>query len=159
LAQIEWTKQVREALKEMSEKSSEGGNNAMRKVKKTWQNRTNLLVECVEKQGISNRDRNKIISLIIIEEHNRQVIESISVNRACNYPGHFDWQSQLRFEKSESIESTPDQMIIIVRQLNWWTYYGYEYQGNNGRLVITPLTDRAYMTLTNALNRSYGGAP
>jgi dynein heavy chain, axonemal len=75
LAQIEWTKQVRDALKEMQEKSGEGGNNAMRKVKKMWQNRTTLLVECVEKQGISSRDRNKIISLIIIEEHHRQVIE------------------------------------------------------------------------------------
>ena len=37
LAQIDWTKAVRDALKEMSEKSGDGGNNAMRKVKKTWQ--------------------------------------------------------------------------------------------------------------------------
>jgi len=34
MAQIEWTRQMRDALKEMSEKGSES--NAMRKVKKTW---------------------------------------------------------------------------------------------------------------------------
>ena len=57
----------------------------------------------------------------------------------------FEWESQLRFYW----EQEPDE--LLVRQCTGSFGYGYEYMGLNGRLVITPLTDRIYLTLTQVI--------
>ena len=54
----------------------------------------------------------------------------------------FGWQMQLRYYWDDVIED------CVVRQTNASFAYAYEYLGAQPRLVITPLTDRCYMTLT-----------
>lgn len=158
MTQIEWTSQVGNALTSMANGSLDS--NPLKKVRNLYKKKTELLIECVEKQGLLMVDRIKIIALIIIEEHNREVIEKLNLNKSVTDENHFDWKSQLRFVRiNEEPDQQSDEMYVSILQLNASFDYGGEYQGNNGRLVVTPLTDRAYMTLTNALNLFRGGAP
>ena len=63
----------------------------------------------------------------------------------------FNWMSQLRYYLVDE--------KIIVRMVAMSIAYDYEYLGNNGRLVITPLTERCYRTLLGAIQLNLGGAP
>jgi dynein heavy chain len=84
--------------------------------------------------------------------HARDIVDSF-VRDSILDPRDFEWESQLRFYWQLQIND------IKILQCTGFQTYGYEYQGLNGRLVITPLTDRCIMTLTTALTFKLGGAP
>lgn len=69
----------------------------------------------------------------------------------------FDWLTELRFYWDEK-QADPLKRCV-ARMANAEFLYGWEYLGVGERLVQTPLTDRCYLTLTQALHDRFGGSP
>ncbi|KAK3782184.1 hypothetical protein RRG08_032935 [Elysia crispata] len=103
------------------------------------------------RQDIPDIGRLTLSALIVIEVHSRDVIDKM-VEENVSDPNAFEWISQLRYYWLE-------ESNLYQRAVNAQFPYGYEYLGNTSRLVITPLTDRCYLTLTGALHLLFGGAP
>ncbi|XP_037928394.1 dynein heavy chain 2, axonemal [Teleopsis dalmanni] len=123
----------------------------LRKLKSKQNKVLNRLSEMSRKDLVKIM-RLKVSTLITVEIHGRDVIERMYKNN-CIDVTHFEWFSQLRFYWLR------DKEICYIRQTNTEHKYAYEYTGNSGRLVITPLTDRCYITLTTALHLHRGGSP
>ena len=75
------------------------------------------------------------INLSIFSPTARDVVAKLKEDGVTN-PNDFQWISQLRYYW--------ETKAVIVRMITTAVKYGYEYLGNSGRLVITPLTDRCY---------------
>jgi hypothetical protein len=78
------------------------------------------------------------------------------VAKGVAHQNDFAWQQQLRYYWDLDAS---DGDSIVVKQSNCAIPYGFEYEGATSRLVVTPLTDRCWMTLTGALHLKLGGNP
>ncbi|XP_069502374.1 dynein axonemal heavy chain 2 [Ambystoma mexicanum] len=147
-SQIQWTVDVTKSLVSSKERGDKKFLKVMKKKQLSMLNRYSDSI----RGNLTKILRLKIVALVTVEVHARDVIEKM-LKSGCTDVTSFEWLSQLRLYWDKDIDD------CIIRQTNTQFQYGYEYLGNSGRLVITPLTDRCYMTLTTALHLHRGGSP
>ena len=93
-----------------------------------------------------------IVALVTTDVHARDIIDELC-DRKVSDVHNFSWQQQLRYYWE--LESDD----CWIRHSDARVHYGYEYMGATSRLVITPLTDRCWLTLTGSYALNLGGAP
>jgi dynein heavy chain len=103
---------------------------------------------------LSKMARTSVGALAVVDVHARDVMNKFVENNVSRVRD-FDWVSQMRFYWT----GTREAGNVRVEMVSSNRAYGYEYLGNSFRLVITPLTDKCYLTLMGALQMILGGAP
>ena len=92
-----------------------------------------------------------IIALITADVHNRDIILNLISNEVESIHD-FSWQQQLKYYLDEND-------VCTIKQVTANLDYGYEYLGASSRLIITPLTDKCWITITSAVAHHLGASP
>lgn len=146
-SQVIWTKLVQQAL--------EQGGTGLSDVYESEVRILDLLAATVL-GDLDSIMRKKCEHLITEFVHQRDVVGRL-MNAQASSPHHHLWLLQMRYVYSLDVSDPLDR--LQVHMANAKLSYGYEYLGVPDRLVRTPLTDRCFLTLTQALCQRLGGSP
>jgi len=161
---INYVEEVEQVFRDFS-----GGNqNAMREYSGKQVEQLKELIRLTQTK-LSKGDRTRVMVCITMDAHSRDIVIGM-VRENVRESSAFQWQSQLKhkYRKSPPNASFIDRDPHLrgergeraeVAIADAIMPYDYEYLGNGPRLVITPLTDRIYVTATQALNLKMGCAP
>jgi len=145
-SRIWFTNEVHAAFAQLEEGNDQG----MKDCARNQKSQLDALIQQVLLDKKSN-DRKMLVHLITIDVHSRDIVQAM-VDEKTDAVDAFTWQSQLRYYWDEKRGSE-------IRICDAEFPNGYEYIGLCGCLVITKLTDRCYITLSQALRLKKGGAP
>ncbi|XP_028975291.2 cytoplasmic dynein 2 heavy chain 1 isoform X3 [Esox lucius] len=93
----------------------------------------------------------KLKALILDIIHNISVVKQLC-EAGVTSSDAWAWKKQLRFFLNKDKRCS-------IQMVDAHFSYTYEYQGNAAKLVHTPLTDKCYLTLTQAMMMGLGGNP
>ncbi|MEM7807766.1 MAG: BatA domain-containing protein [Planctomycetota bacterium] len=117
---------------------------------------------CLKDLGTS-MNRRKVETLVTIQVHQRDVFADLArlykERKTPVDPNDFDWLKQARFYWRPNSSDDHGNGCCLVSICDVDFHYAFEYLGCKERLVVTPLTDRCYITLSQALGMHLGGAP
>ena len=101
--------------------------------------------------------RRTISNLITHHVHFKDILGSL-IESELEYEEDFMWQRQLRSYFISADTSLRDErnLMVKIKQLKYEFDYGYEYFGPSTRIVISPLTDRVWLTMSSALQIKLG---
>lgn len=110
--------------------------------------------------NLTKADRQRVMCMITLDAHNRDIVDVLLKENALSLTD-FQWQSKLRPTFMSNLSQDSSNLMskanFSICDANF--DYGFEYLGNGPRLVVTPLTDRIYVTATQALHLKMGCAP
>lgn len=106
------------------------------------------------RSNLSDLQRCVIVALITTDVHARDIVEELKQENVQSMYD-FNWQKQLRYY----YETNEGDGEVVIKQIQAVLKYGLEYMGATSRLVITPLTDRCWITISGALHIKLGANP
>jgi len=141
-----WTSEVNDAL--------EKGGSKLQGLFDAQVNRLKFLASTVLK-NLDPLFRKKCEQLITEFVHQRDGIEKL-IQGGADSTSHYLWLLMMRYDFDPNAAPLERMQIRVA---NATLAYGFEYLGVPERLVRTQLTDRCFLTLSQALCQRLGGSP
>ena len=144
---IHWTVDVSSTFHAMEE----GNEAALQEQCRRYDDLLQELVGLVPTRGLQATTRRRLTALVVQGMHHAEATRDL-IRRKADHKNAFSWQRQLRHRLNEKARG------VVAEICDCHFNYGGEYLGDEPRLVITPLTERVFISLTQAVRLKAGGA-